>query len=66
MGAVGPKCCPVKMKGQQNTSNVAVDVSPPQQNDSGGEQNETDLLGVSKRRPRSNVLKRHLRPNHIS
>ena len=26
-----------------------------------GQQNETDLLGVSKRRLRSNVLKRHLR-----
>ena len=28
-----------------------------------GQQNETDLLGVSKRHLRSNVLKRHLRPS---
>ena len=33
---VYPKCCPCKTQGQQNTSNVDVDVSPPQQNDTRG------------------------------
>ena len=31
-----PKCCPVVWTGQQNTSIVGVDVSPPQQNDTRG------------------------------
>ena len=33
---IHPKCCPGKTPGQQNTSNVGVDVSPPQQNDTRG------------------------------